>query len=472
MVNISSDRTKVLVNLVYYFFEPIVVPFFLYSVFPDLSLVARLFTQDSIISSSRYLMFRLSLPTRPGRISGAAKYLFFLVVAAGYYLLDLLTWFGYPKIYLYYLITFMVSPIILETFLHHQVWILEQLEYWQKKLINYTACVCLSKSLNYICLNNLGSNPKISSNELDEVMGMQNLHYIWTCLKILLITTLIKYLESSKYVYGRILKILYKRGSLIEVPSYHRSMILDSQINNPRETLSKIIARRKWHYFYDPKVLNLIIQIYQDQQGNLLQEILINLRARTLQFIALWTLWRFIPIPFLAFLFRIKDHTYPSIMVIPVIDLFLILLFPQRIALISFFSEFSYYLIDTGIIYQLWLKVTEYAPRVLNIFFRHNKYNYYLTLSIPVIYALSQLNKYTLVTLPLVTKYNFIYLWMLGFGLFSEYQAVHLMILAFILYLGINLFNYQQHLTPEVDVNVIKSYWADNQQQQPKQKTN
>lgn len=447
--------------LLHYIFEPVVVPIFLNSVFPNLSLVARLFTQDSIFGSSRYLLYRLSFPTEPSRISPYAKYLLYLTLSLGYYFLDLLTWFNYPKIYIYYLITFLTCPIILDKFLEHQVWILEHLEETQRKILNYLTCVCLSSTLNHICVQSLNSNPRISSRELDDVMGMQNLSYIWTFLKILLITTLIKYLEKSKYVYGRILQILYDRGSLIQVPQYQRSMILNSQINNPKETISKIVARRKWHYFYDPNVLNLIIKIYQKQEGSLLQEMIARFRTRTLQFFTIWTLHRFIPIPFLAFLFRLKDP-YPNNLIIPLCDLGLVLLCPTKMVLIAFFSEFSYYL-NNGLTFHLIRKVKELFPQLIDLLFHHHKYNLYLALSVPVIYTLNQLNPYTMLVLPLIAKYNFIYLYALTFGYFSNYDPYHLTALISLLYLTVNLLDYRNIPGKNAHVNVIQSYWSHEQ---------
>jgi len=452
----------ILVNLLYYFIEPIVIPFVLNYVFTDMSLIVRLFTQDSINSSVRYLSSRLSIGIEEkqsiSKISTCAKYIIYFGLSGTYYMMDILTWNNYPRQYVYYIITLLASPAMMELMMYNQIWILERIEEFQKKVINYSACICLSKSLNYICRNNIGSDPKISAYELQDVMGMQNLQYIWTFLKILLITTLIKYIEGSKYVYGRILQMLYDRGSLIQVPQYHRSMILDSQINNPRETLSKIIARRKWHYFYDPQVLNLIIQIYKEQKGSLLSDIMKRLRTRTLQFFALWTLYRIIPIPFMAFMFRMRD-LYPYNMIIPGMDMILLLLFPSKIMYISFISEFVFYL-DNAVTYHLIEKGKEMAPSVTRVLFHKNKYNIYLIMSVPVIFYMNLMNPYTLLVLPFITKYNFIYIWMVTLGIFSFYDLYHLITLAILLFFVININNINKLPSKHTNLNVISSYWG------------
>ena len=454
--------SSLLANIIYYFVEPIITPIILNYVFPDMILIIRLFTQDSINTSLRYLSSRLLIPIEEKEttmLSPTTKYITYIGFSSIYYMLDVLTWYNYPRQYMYYIITIITSPVIIENFFHNQIWILDKIEHIQKKFINYTACVCLSKSLNYICRNNLDSDPKISAFELQDVMGMQNLQYIWTFLKILLITTIIKYVEGSKYIYGRILQMLYDRGSLIQIPQYHRSMIIDSQINNPKETLTKIIVKRKWHYFYDPQVLNLIIQIYKNQKGSLLREIIQRFRMRTLQFFGLWTLYKIIPLPILAFLYRIKEP-YPYNLLIPSLDLLLLLLFPHKIMFISFFSEFSEYL-DNAASHHLLQKSKEFAPLVFRVLFHKNKYNMYLALSIPVIYYLNYLHPYSLIILPFISKYNFIYIWMLSLGIFSHYNLYHISILALILFFTINIYNIKHLPAKHTDLlNVISSYWA------------
>lgn len=447
-----------LANLVLrYFFEPIVVPILLNTAFPELSLITRLFTQDSIVTSSRYLLYRISYPIEPSKISPYAKYLLYLLVSFGFYFLDILTWYNYPREYLYYVINMLNSPIVIDFILSQMSWILEMLEQMQKKILNYMTCVCLAGTINHICKHNLKCNPKISSRELDSVMAIQNMGHIWTFLKILVITTMIKYFEKSKYMYGRILQILYDSGNLIQIPEYQRSMIVDSNENDPREIISKIITRRKWHYFYDPVVLNLILKIYQDQEGSLLQDILTSLRDRTLQFFTLWTLHGFIPVPFLAFMFRLKDP-FPRNLVIPGITFGLVYLFPDRVVGISLFSEFCVYL-NNSLTRNVLNKFGSMLPKIKHILCHQNKYNKYLLYSVPVVYFQNRINPVSLVMLPVISKYNFIYMYMLIFGYFSNYNFIHLGMLAIILYYKINLLDYKNTPKKSTNINVIHSYW-------------
>lgn len=454
-----------------YIIEPIVLTVFLNHVFPQMSLIARLFAQDGVANSTRYLLGHLSVPVKQPQVSPYTKYTIFIGLAGINYLGDVVTWFQYPQLFLYYICLLASCPIILEDFLKSQIWLSEQLAQFQKKTLNYSACLCLSKSLNYICVQNLNCNPKISASELDEVLGFQNLNYIWTFLKIILVTTIIKYLEKSKYIYGKLLKYLYDSGNLITIPQRHQSMILDCQTKDPKKTLSKIVMRRKWHYFYDPTVLNMIVKIYREQDGNLIQEVLTDFKNRTLQFGSLWTLSSFIPLPFLAFLFRVRDP-YPYNLIIPAIDLLLLLAFPTQIVWIALFSAYSNYL-NNSLTKHFYAKAKDEAPKALSNLVHHNKYNLYLALSVPVTYYLAGINRYTLLVLPLIARFNFIYIWSVFFGWFSDYDLVHLTVLAFVLYFLVNIFNLHKcGLTcsgsnssgnQDVKIDIIKSYWPQQQ---------
>src|SRR5690606_9944188 len=134
--------------------------------------------------------------------------------------------------------------------------------------------------------------------------------YIWTFLKILLITTLIKYIKKSGSAWGSVLQYLYDGGHLIEVPKNQNQSIIISPTrsknskydihqnipHNPKKILSEIVMKRKWYYFYDPNVLNMIIKIYQEGESTFLQDVLQSLKTQTFRFFSLWTLSNILPL--------------------------------------------------------------------------------------------------------------------------------------------------------------------------------
>ena len=272
----------------------------------------------------------------------------------------------------------------------------------------------------------------------------------------MLVTTLVKYFKKSNYYWGNILKFLYHTGNIIEIPRNHRSLILNTHIDNPEETLAKIITKRKWHYLYDPTVLNLIIKIYKKQEGNLIKEVIDELKMRIIQFFCVWTLSNIIPIPVTAFLLRMRDP-YPKNIGMPLLDTVFIFFYPRERMWISLFSSFAGYL-NCSLVYSLMYKSWQIIPYLMHILFHQQKYNFYLLASIPTIYYLSQL-PYAILFLPFVARYNFIYLWMVTFGIFSAYHPGHLLVLTIVLYLFVNVADYENATNHKIDYKLISSYY-------------
>lgn len=500
--------------------EPAILTYSLYYFFPSSSLVAHLFTQDSVSSSLRYLLSHLGLPIQHTTIFTLTKVLIFLSLSTFYYLSKILTWGNFPYVYLYYLITLLTTPVILEHLFHKTKYYSQQLQNYQKRTLNHFGCICLAKSINHICQTNLNSNPKITATELEQVANLNDMTYIWTFLKILLTTTIIKYVKKSGSMWGNVLQMLYDTGNLIEVPKNQSQSIIISpsqtksrhnrnisrntsryptsrhhpsrlsneslQPHNPKKILSEIVMKRKWYYFYDPNVLNMIIKIYQEGESTFLQDALISLQTQTLRFFTLWTLSNIIPLPIIAFILRLRDENIPYNLSIPIIDSALVILFPQHIAKIAFFSEFIEYLNNPGILTALQKSLTTLVQNT-RILFRETRYNRFLFLSIPTILFFSQFTTSKnlpnpdhfprlpylshlidqlptkLITFSLIiltTKYNFIYLWLSIFGYFSDYSLPHLVTLNIILYLLVNIFNIHNIEEPQVKIDVIKSYWS------------
>lgn len=441
-----------------YILEPVCLNILLYYYFPHLSLIIRLITQDSIYSSFRYLLTRMTIPIKLCDISSLPKYSYYLIISLIYYMFYVLTWGCFNMDYLYIFFTTISSPIILNYILDKNPGLLENLEIVQKNIRHYLASLCLSCTINFICRKCLDKDPKLSAFYLSTKIKTQNHQYVWIFCKIFIIHTLIQYFEQFNYLSVKLIKILHDTGNLIDIPVSHRSMIKPVQIINPKETLAWIIIKQKWHYFYDPTVLNLIIKVYQNGKGDLLQKFIDDFKTKTLQFLSLWSLHQFIPIPILAFIFRMKNH-YPHNIIIPFIDIILLILIPKEIILISFISEFGDY-INNPLTRHIYNKILGLFPEFTKLLFYKQKYTFYLIFSIPVIHLIHKLDNYHLLLLPIISKYNFIYFWMLLFGLFSNYDLLHLTILALILYLMINIVSYKEILFNNFNINIIDSYFT------------
>jgi len=480
MVNFWIDLTHLFYDLL---LEPLGVMGMIYSYAPiRMILPMQLFTQDSLSNSLRYVIRHLGIPLperETQKVGGIAKYSFFISISLIYYFLHILTWMNLPSQLLYYLISFISSPGLVELLLRQFPFALDTLEFYRKRLINYMGCLVLSKIINFICFKNLGQDPHITEEELGRSITAQNKVYFWSFIKIFLLTSLIKYLEKNGYYYSLIIKILHNWGTLIEVPKYHRSMILDSQTLHPRNTISSIIKRRKWSYFYDPTVLNMLIRIYNEKNGNFLEEFIFHFNRSFLQFLTMWTLAFYIPIPLMSLLFRIPHFNFLkwNILFIPSIITILWWYYHRNIIYLSLLSEFGGYLDNPAIRHILRVIWEIYLPKGWTILCHYHKYNFYLLASLPIVYVTgSQSNWIYLCILPFVAKYNFIYIWLGILGFFSNYDPYHLATLNIILYLIVNLADYKNisksftlngiHKINEVEI--ISSYWPGLKNKNPK----
>jgi len=476
IIKADQKMTSYWIELVYIIYDLLIEPLgimTMITVYAPMRVIlpVQLFSQDSISNSVRYVVRHLGIPIPERdtqRVGGLAKYTFFIVISLCYYLLHILTWMNIPSQLLYYMIAFISSPGLVELLLRQVPIVLDTLELWRKKLLNYLGCLVLSKIINFICYKNLGNDPKITGEELNETLSAQNKVYFWSFIKIFLLTSLIKYLEKNAYYYGRIIKILYNWGTLIEVPKHHRSMILDSQTLHPKDTLSSIIKRRKWYYFYDPTVLNLLIRVYNDKDGNFLEEFLARLNRSFIQFVTIWTLAYYVPIPIMALLFRLPYYAEMGwqLGIMPVIDSVIWWFYGQHVIYLSFFSEFANYLNNPAVRHILKVLWDDYLPRAMEILSHHRKYNFYLVASLPIVYFVGQHEWRFLCILPFIAKYNFIYVWLGVLGIFSDYDIYHLVCLNMILYMMVNLTDYENicRITtiPKIkmeEIELIKSYW-------------
>ena len=155
----------------------------------------QLFTQDSLSNSIRYLSQHLGIyyTFRDPNIGELPRYSFYLVISAIYYLLHILLWFEIPYPYVFHILAYISNPGIVEMILNQFPMLLDTLEIYRKRTINYLGCLVLSKIINFICVKNLNTDPHITGSELSEQLTVQNRIYFWSFVKIFLLNSLIKY---------------------------------------------------------------------------------------------------------------------------------------------------------------------------------------------------------------------------------------------------------------------------------------
>jgi hypothetical protein len=443
-------------KVVDYFVEPIAINVLLWYYFPDLSFIWRVVTIDSTCFSVRYLLnwYNIENKSVTGSTIALPKWTYYGVIVSLYYMSYILTWGHVNMEYMYYSLSLLCVPEVMKALMSYNEDVLECLENYERRMTNYVTSVALAKSINYICIKNLGTDPKLDGKELEGIMSMQNMTYVWTFLKIVLVTTLIKYFKSTNYMWGKVLKTLYDNGNLIEVPKYHRSMVLDTVTMTPKEVIGRVVLKRKWHYLYDPIVLNMILKIYREGEGSMITDLMIMFRRSMGRFVTIWTLADIVPIPITSFMFRLKQK-YPYNIVVPIIDVFLVIFYDKNVIMIALFNVIMDY-VDT----KMLIEMIVLGIRKLQLLVCHNnRYTAHMIMGGISVMIMSRYG-YTVLLLPLIGKYNFIYAWYLPLGYFSEYSVLHMITLMMIMYIGVNLIEYEKGMEPpKIDYDLVTSYY-------------
>lgn len=470
-----------------YIVEPLGLNYAVSYCFPNMSMFMRLFTYDSVCSSTRYILNYLNLykspsPSEPNQIQEdqTIKYLYLTINALVYYSIYILSWNSVNMSYLYELISIISSPIIMHYLQFPEL--TKKITNMKQEFTTLVVCKSLSKSLNHICIKNLNIDPKVNWVELKTVMNVENLKYAWIFLKILLITSLINYFKKVSYYSSVLLKVLYESGNIIEIPDYHKSIIITEK-SDPKTVLRKIVTNRKWKYLYDPLVLNMILELFQEQEGDLIKDFIDSQKRRILKFVSLWSLGEFIPVPLLSLIFT-RDFITPNNpnsnpasnpnsdqnpntfdfqlflpLIFPASDLIMYVLYPNSTMYLALWSAYMPLILETNLLSKVYTEILNYTPIIHSILTHKQKYNFYLCISAPVVYFVAQENLWYLFLLPFIARYNFIYIWLAIFGYLSNYDLIHLMTLSFILYIIINIYDYQATNWIEIKNKLVQSYY-------------
>jgi len=258
------------------------------------SFFAQIITADSLFLALNFLNGQDFLTVTDLTI--VDKYSYYILISMGCNLMDYLTW-SYLTIIWQTLALLSTCPSFQRNFF--EVAEIQDIVEWfhqkQKHIIQIVLCYSLSRIINSMTKINLQTDPKISYTELmNDIQLTKNSEPLWKFVKIFLVNTLIKILGNQDSYKMRMLKYFYQRGHVIEIPLNQGSILPTDRELNPKEILKLVVFHRRWHYLYDPRVLNGLIELYQSNHtpyfmANCL-EILADLRYRSLKFGTIWTI--------------------------------------------------------------------------------------------------------------------------------------------------------------------------------------
>ena len=421
------------------------------------------------------------------------RYIYYLLINIMLYTLNILFW-GYYSIIIYYLLIVTTHPYVLRLIIA-KTFINNIITFFQNKINKMTKHITLSLysyCFNNICISIVKKNPKICADELDGFYKNKSYSHLIDFLKIFLISVLIQYMESIGSVYTRLVKILYNYGALIEIKSEYTENDPYHSILDPKEKIIKIIERRNWELFFNPKILKLIIKLYRENDG---ESILDNIKNKI----------KYIEIiigKFFAFysISALLDSPYASLLISTILcycnKQSIKYYIPKLLSLLLWY--YNYNLITVTIISELseliYNKVSKYISDIIYkkireqryLLIHENKYNLEIIVTSLISYNIwnqcyliniltngekynftssfsstELLSFYKIILISLIcmiSKNKLISLYIFIFGVFSSYNSVHLLLNSIILYLGINIYNFKTVSKQKVKLNIINSY--------------
>jgi hypothetical protein len=368
----------------------------------------------------------------------------------------------------------------------------------QNSLLHNLGCLLTSRIINKLSTVSLGSNPQITRVELLTVSP----EYVWRFIKMFMINSLVKIAAQRDQSYTtRALQYLYRRGHLVEIPPDHGSFRVDK---DNRQVLKKVISGRQWHYLYDPRVLDHLIDLYNESSAdNQLVDsfwtLVDNFNDCLMRFCTIWTVCSFFN----------NDYLMPFVSIALTGGMALkwnsLLRVACYVAVLTgytsyfysaFVSEFSS-LLDNSVthglvsgLYELTVGADARQLRKLLCYLTHqNSYNLDIIVATSCLIACrvsnelvssgpkvstiaDRLDRQVSSYVALISLFGcfifairrwqnlFVYLWMVGWGLFSHYHPIHVTCLGVILYLVINLADYKNIPEPLLRLDLYNSYYG------------
>ena len=444
----------------------------------ETSLFLNLITHDSVISSIDFMINTIAQKKYKCIYNESIfdRYLYYTALTGIYFLTNVVFW-GYATSLIYICLLLFAIPLCSNYILSTHIW-----RSCTKSIITTLYRLCyflfyhiLSYIINTICRTTLHQNPQISPKEIKHLVSIGNLSYLIEFVKIVLLTSLMIYIEYISPIYRYLGKLLYQYICQFKLAATSDPY---PYIKHPKEKLLSIINSRQWHLFANPNVLLLLLTLYQNNNKSVFKrelKITMNtLKWATFNFSTIYSLvsifnqyyqkYYLIPfaIPLISFILLFSRNYRPSFFSILVRLLTLVYIyFTPNILAATILSEFLDLLHNK---LTLWIISKIYTWLIHNYYkiIAINTYNYHLLVSM-CCYALFAhlLPPATYFFIPLTalfSRYPYISLYFSIFGLFSNFNPLHLICLATVFYLSLNIINIPSAKPPPVPLAVIEDY--------------
>ncbi len=407
------------------------------------------------------------------------RYIYYVLIEIVSNIFSILFW-GKYNILVYHLLIFSTCPYILEyiasyTMIHD---FLKFINNKIEKLKKHMLLSFFSFSFNHVCLAVINKNPKIKIDELKIFYKHPEFTtHLTNFLKTVITLLLIQYMESIGSLYTSLIKMLYNYGVIVDLnvnnidsESYFVDNSWYTEITDPKEKILKIVEKREWGLIFNSDVLQIILKLYRENKGtSILSKIKEKIKylefvmGKFFTFYSISVLFNSPYISFILSMMLLYIEKYSIIYYIPRLLSLLFWICVNDILLVTIISEF-FELLYNGVInyliFGMYKKIYDYRYLLIH----ENKYNVHIFLAPFAIHMIwsttsTDTNKLLLLfLLTLISKHMYFTLYFGVFGLFSQYNLIHLASLIILLYIFINIYNFKTTPINHVNLNIVNSY--------------
>lgn len=305
-----------------------------------------------------------------------ARYIYYIILAISFYIIEILIWFKYDLIYLKILSSspYLINFVILKLRFNRLENII--VNKYKDSIINLLS-KALSKTINFISKNSLNIDPKIKYFEIKPFVSRANyLAMFFNFLNTFLLVSYLYYLKKIGYIYS---------SRLIKKYLFKFKKFTPNNIHIKKIYISKILTSRQWEYLLKPQTLDIILKIYmngKDDNKQILKFFIkhINLfKIKLKNCLYSWTIASFLKISYLTNFISIllikTKYDFKDIICLICSYIFFFFIKFNNFLLSSIISEFLPIILFSNItkeIYkEIYKKIYELLVNIYNIYNFH-----------------------------------------------------------------------------------------------------
>lgn len=433
-----------------------------------------LFTIDSLLTAVDFL-FANVVKTQLNTVSDVPsmrRYMWYcLLISVNY--ISIVVMYGRYSLITTRLLCALATPFCTRLVCLHAKWfdgLYKKIEKLFKKAAKTMMCGGVAFVTNVLCKEVLNHDCMISRKEIEDVYESYEYAHMNLLVRIFVAVNIVGTIDITSKYFGNIVRMFYNRGKVVDLRKNCGYVDPYPEIKDPKEKIRRIVMSRKWNLFYNPVVLETLIELYEKgEPGKFfiwLKQNLIWIGVIVTQFFTAWTLsyhfrspWVLLGVSWSVVHARGVD----------VHELSFLTPFKAVGVLLSCYGWFVTGSAISELSDLLWNRATWWLGRKIQrrleyyhgVLTHDNSLNGYIVFYAMFIYFLYKYLHLAaiIILLPLLpfVSHNFVATYML-LGIFSGFSLTHMLVLMIVLYLYHNIRNYKTAPKRKINPSMIQSY--------------